>query len=229
MDNPRFTPPGLCRNPKRGNDYLVPTLCVGMPSGTLPRPRASADHAERGRRHSHGDRGNEEASSAVVFGGSPEMPLKSGFISIRNSEFVIRNRFLHNILSAHEDRVLSGLLFALLSSVPGGINCFLAADGKLSGIAQSGQSGAEPQGRVHIADSNLPRLADEVGKLTEGGASHRPDVLEVENKVPWQIGPDERIELLAELAPWKGSAISRLRNSIATTPGSGSAMNSYVI
>ena len=39
---------------------IVPTLCVGMPSGTLPRPRASADHAERGRRHSHGDRGNEK-------------------------------------------------------------------------------------------------------------------------------------------------------------------------
>ena len=38
--------------------HLVPTLSVGMPSWTHPRP-AMHEHAERGGRHSHGDRGNE--------------------------------------------------------------------------------------------------------------------------------------------------------------------------
>src|SRR5262249_32134487 len=43
-------------------EFLVPTLCVGMPSSTLRvvfRPRA----AERPGRHSHAERGNEDESS----------------------------------------------------------------------------------------------------------------------------------------------------------------------
>ena len=42
--------------------------CPTLPSWTLHRPFTSADHAERGVRHSHGDRGNEYPILRVVFG-----------------------------------------------------------------------------------------------------------------------------------------------------------------
>jgi hypothetical protein len=54
FDTPRFTPPDCCRNTKRANDLTSFPRAAWECSafGGLLRPRASADHAERGRRRS---------------------------------------------------------------------------------------------------------------------------------------------------------------------------------
>ena len=68
---------GLSRSFALPNE-LVPTLRVGMPSGTLcvPDRLARADDAERRGRHSHGERGNEGRRLCIAF--SEESPKKKG-------------------------------------------------------------------------------------------------------------------------------------------------------
>src|SRR4051812_24982999 len=67
-----FRPSGVVRPPGRLGSSLVPTLCVGMP----PRPlrglrEGRRGDAERRRRHSHAERGNELDAGAR--GGGPRV------------------------------------------------------------------------------------------------------------------------------------------------------------